>query len=141
VAPAKARLSKFGRRLRGGWTVVTAAEASGVSRATAYKLVGRFEAEGVTGLADRSSRPHHSPRRTAARLERRAVNLRTRSTAALLIRVGSAASATTRSTPASTTTLGWPTARSCPTSRVSPVLPSSTTLATSSPATESLLSG
>jgi transposase InsO family protein len=84
VAHAKARLNEFGRRLlvervvRHGWTVVTAAEASGVSRATAYKWVRRFEAEGVTGLADRSSRPHRSPRRTAARLERRVATLRRR---------------------------------------------------------------
>jgi len=84
VAHAKARLNEFGRRLLvervvvHGWTVVTAAEASGVSRATAYKWVRRFEAEGVTGLADRSSRPHRSPRRTPARLERRVANLRRR---------------------------------------------------------------
>jgi transposase InsO family protein len=84
VAHAKARLNEFGRRLlvdrvlRHGWTAVTAAEASGVSRATAYKWVRRFEAEGPLGLADRSSRPLRSPRRTEARLERRVVRLRRR---------------------------------------------------------------
>jgi transposase InsO family protein len=84
VAHAKARLNEFGRRLLvervvvHGWTVVTAAEASGVSRATAYKWLRRFEAEGPLGLADRSSRPLRSPRRTAARLERRVVQLRRR---------------------------------------------------------------
>jgi transposase InsO family protein len=84
VAHAKARLNEFGRRLlvdrvlRQGWSVVTAAEASGVSRATAYKWVRRFEAQGLTGLADRSSRPLRSPRRTPARLERRVATLRRR---------------------------------------------------------------
>ena len=42
----------------------TAARAQGVSRATGYKWVRRFRAEGVAGLVDRSSRPHRSPRRT-----------------------------------------------------------------------------
>jgi transposase InsO family protein len=84
VAHAKARLNPFGRRLLvervlvHGWTVVTAAEASGVSRATAYKWVRRFEEEGVEGLADRGTRPHRSPRRTPPRIERRIVQLRTR---------------------------------------------------------------
>jgi transposase InsO family protein len=84
VAHAKARLNEFGRRLlvdrvqRQGWSVVTAAEASGVSRATAYKWVRRFEEEGPLGLADRSSRPLSSPHRTARRLERRIAALRRR---------------------------------------------------------------
>jgi transposase InsO family protein len=33
---------------------------------TGYKWVRRYRAEGVEGLADRSSRPHHSPNRTPA---------------------------------------------------------------------------
>lgn len=53
------------------WPVVMAARAQGISRPTAYKWMRRFRAEGVAGLADRSSRPHRSPRRTeAARVER-----------------------------------------------------------------------
>jgi transposase InsO family protein len=47
-----------------GWPVATATEAQGISRATGYKWVRRFRAEGSAGLADRSSRPHHSPRAT-----------------------------------------------------------------------------
>jgi transposase InsO family protein len=41
-----------------------ATDAMGVSRATGYKWVRRYRAEGVAGLADRSSRPRRSPRRT-----------------------------------------------------------------------------
>jgi hypothetical protein len=32
-----------------------------ISRATVYKWLRRYEAEGETGLLDRSSRPHHMP--------------------------------------------------------------------------------
>jgi transposase InsO family protein len=54
-----------------GWPVATAAEAQGISRATGYKWVRRFRAEGSPGLADRSSRPQRSPRATpAAEVER-----------------------------------------------------------------------
>jgi transposase InsO family protein len=77
VAHRTARLNEYGRLLLAtrviveGWTVPTAARAQGVSRATGYKWVRRFRTEGVAGLADRSSRPHRSPRRTpAAEVER-----------------------------------------------------------------------
>ncbi len=71
MAHRTARLNEYGRLLLAtrviveGWTVPTAARAQGVSRATGYKWVRRYRAEGVDGLADRSSRPHRSPRRTA----------------------------------------------------------------------------
>ena len=35
-----------------------------VSSRTGYKWLDRFRDEGVTGLADRSRRPHHTPSRT-----------------------------------------------------------------------------
>jgi transposase len=41
----------------------------GVSRPTVYKWIARFDAEGPAGLADRSSRPHRSPRRTPLHVE------------------------------------------------------------------------
>jgi transposase InsO family protein len=50
-----------------GWPPARAAEAQGVSAATAYKWLGRWRAEGWAGLADRSSRPHTSPRLPDAR--------------------------------------------------------------------------
>ena len=70
MAHPKARLNALGRELLVtrvtvlGWPVVTAAEAQGISRATGYKWVRRFRAEGAPGLVDRSSRPHRSPRAT-----------------------------------------------------------------------------
>lgn len=47
-----------------GWSVVRTAAAAGVSRQTIHKWLRRFDAQGVAGLADRSSRPHRSPRLT-----------------------------------------------------------------------------
>jgi transposase InsO family protein len=44
------------------------AKQMGISRQTVYKWVRRFRADGVTGLADRSSRPHRMPRRISPRL-------------------------------------------------------------------------
>ena len=64
-----------GRVLALGWSVATAAEAAGVSRATAYKWVRRFLDEGPGGLADRSSRPH-TVHRTGQDMVARLVELR-----------------------------------------------------------------
>ncbi|MGI8558849.1 MAG: IS481 family transposase [Solirubrobacteraceae bacterium] len=67
---ANARLSVKGRELLidrvlwGGWLLMEAAEAAGISDRTAAKWVGRFRAEGVAGLADRSSVPTRQPTRT-----------------------------------------------------------------------------
>jgi transposase InsO family protein len=49
------------RILRQGWKPAQAAAAAGVSVRTAYKWLRRFRLEGEAGLADRSSRPQHSP--------------------------------------------------------------------------------
>jgi transposase InsO family protein len=48
--------------LEQGGTRTAAAAAFRVSAKTAAKWVGRFQSAGVTGLMDRSSRPHRSPR-------------------------------------------------------------------------------
>lgn len=48
----------------------------GISSATAYKWLDRFQNEGVTGLADRSRRPRHSPRKTATMIEDTVLSLR-----------------------------------------------------------------
>lgn len=72
MAQSRPRLNVFGRQLlvrrviERGWSPAQAAEALGVSRATAYKWLRRFRAEGEAGLLDRSSRPHRSPRRLPA---------------------------------------------------------------------------
>jgi transposase InsO family protein len=62
---ARGRALLVERVLRQGWRLSTAAEAAGVSRATAGKWLKRFRAEGAAGLADRSSKPHRSPRALA----------------------------------------------------------------------------
>jgi transposase InsO family protein len=62
-----ARTSVRGRELlvrrvtQEGWTVDDAAEAAGISVRTVYKWLARFENEGLSGLADRSSRPKRTP--------------------------------------------------------------------------------
>jgi transposase len=69
-----ARLTVWGRqelvrRVRFGRPPAHVAAEMGVSRATAYKWLRRFDAEGDAGLADRSSRPHCSPTRTPVEVE------------------------------------------------------------------------
>jgi hypothetical protein len=59
-----------------GWPVARAAERFQVSRPTAQRWASRYRDQGPAGMADRSSRPHHSPRRTPAPVVRRIVHLR-----------------------------------------------------------------
>jgi transposase InsO family protein len=63
-------------RIASGWTVAAAAESMNISRQCAHKWWRRYRDDGLEGLRDRSSRPHHSPRQTPARIERRIVALR-----------------------------------------------------------------
>jgi transposase InsO family protein len=68
VAHRRAKLTVLGRRLLvdrilvDGMAVAHAADMVGVSRQTAWKWLRRYEAEGIAGLDDRSSRPARSPR-------------------------------------------------------------------------------
>ena len=48
----------------------------GISPSTGYQLMGRYEREGDAGLAERSRRPQHSPRRTEAMVEAKILELR-----------------------------------------------------------------
>ena len=72
-----ARLNVYGRRLIvqrvrvEGVPVAHVAKAMGVSRQCAHRWLARFDAEGDTGLEDRSSRPHSSPSRTRVEVEER----------------------------------------------------------------------
>jgi transposase InsO family protein len=50
----------------------------GISRPTGYVWTGRFEKDGLAGIAEQSRRPWHSPARTAAELEARVVAMRQR---------------------------------------------------------------
>ena len=59
-----------------GWTLRRAAERFQVSPTTAQRWAGRYRELGEAGMADRSSRPHHSPRRTPTRTERRIIKVR-----------------------------------------------------------------
>jgi len=77
-----ARLTVHGRRLlvervrMEGMPVAHVAKAMGISRQCAHRWVARFDAEGDPGLEDRSSRPHRSPMRTSADIERKVVEAR-----------------------------------------------------------------
>jgi transposase-like protein len=62
--------------VEGGWPVARAAERFQVSRATACRWAERYRDQGPAGMADRSSRPHHSPRRAPAPVVRKIVHLR-----------------------------------------------------------------
>jgi transposase InsO family protein len=59
-----------------GWPVRRAAERFQVSHTTAARWAARYRQLGPAGMADRSSRPHHSPGRTCGRTERRIIKLR-----------------------------------------------------------------
>jgi transposase InsO family protein len=59
-----------------GQGVRVVARAFGISEKTVRKWVQRFRAEGVDGLSDRSSRPHHSPARTREEAQREVERLR-----------------------------------------------------------------
>ncbi len=59
-----------------GWSLRRAAERFQVSPTTAQRWAARYRALGEAGMADRSSRPHHSPRRTPTRTERRIIKVR-----------------------------------------------------------------
>jgi transposase InsO family protein len=74
VSHANARLTGYARdlvvqRCLAGHRVKDVAAQVGVSRTTVYKWVARFRAEGPSGLVDRSSRPHYSPRRVSLAVE------------------------------------------------------------------------
>jgi transposase InsO family protein len=84
MAHRNARLTEFGRLLlvqritELGWPPAQAAESLGVSRATAYKWLGRYRSEGRGGLADRPSRPRRCPHALTASQVRRVLAARRR---------------------------------------------------------------
>jgi transposase InsO family protein len=84
MAHRNARLTEFGRLLlvqritELGWPPAQAAESVGVSRATAYKWLGRYRSEGRGGLADRPSRPRRRPHALPASQVRRVLAARRR---------------------------------------------------------------
>jgi transposase InsO family protein len=78
-----AKLNPYGRRLlceriASGFPVRVAARMVGISDARAYVIWHRYLDEGEAAFVLRSSRPHHIPRLTPARLSRRIERLRRR---------------------------------------------------------------
>ena len=78
VLTPRGRLLLARRVVDEGWPIVRAAEYFHVSWPTAKRWASRYAAMGPAGMTDRSSRPHHSPNRTAAPVVRRIVELRWR---------------------------------------------------------------
>ena len=82
MSHGNARTTVHGRKLivarhLAGWPQAHIAAAMGVSRKCVRTWITRYTAEGEAGLADRSSRPHTSPTRTAVEIEDRIVATRT----------------------------------------------------------------
>jgi hypothetical protein len=150
VVNAKPRLSPWSRlqlvqRVLAGRPAAHVAAEMGVSRATAYKWLARYLAEGASRLLDRSSRPCRSPTRTDPVVEAAIVALRRDRrlgpariggilglNASTVHRVAGPAPGrplawldrptgqVVRRYAPSTTTPGWPTPRSIPTRRARP---------------------
>jgi transposase InsO family protein len=64
VEPMDERVKFVAAYREGLFTLVELCERFGVSRKTGYKWLGRYEAHGAAGLAERSSAPHTCPRTT-----------------------------------------------------------------------------
>ncbi len=73
------------RVLEQGEAIVDVARGVGISTRTVRKWLARFTAEGVHGLEDRSSRPHHSPRAVRRSVRRRVEKLRRARRSSLVI--------------------------------------------------------
>ncbi len=83
VSHGNARTTVHGRllivqRYRQGWKQAHIAAAMGISRKCVGYWLSRYAGEGEAGLADRSSRPLHSPTRTTTLVEARVVQTRAR---------------------------------------------------------------
>jgi transposase InsO family protein len=82
VVHGNAPLSETGRLrlarcvVEEGWPLRRAAERFQVAVTTAARWASRYRELGEAGMADRSSRPHHSPGRTPTRTERRIIKVR-----------------------------------------------------------------
>lgn len=76
LEPMELRLEMIREYERGVLTMTELIAQYGVSRKTAYKWLERYARDGVTGLADRSRRPHQSPQTTAGAVMDAVVALR-----------------------------------------------------------------
>ncbi len=64
-SPMEQRLEFIEAWLKKDLTVSRLCSEFGISRKTGYKIIGRFKAEGMNGLADLSRRPHSHPSTTS----------------------------------------------------------------------------
>ena len=76
-----AKLTPTGRliliqRIRSGRPIAHVAKEMGISRQCAHRWISRYRSQGLAGLTDRSSRPHTSPRRTAAQVAQAVLAIR-----------------------------------------------------------------
>ena len=76
-----AKLTPAGRRILisrvlSGRPVAHVAKEMGVSRQCAHRWIGRYRRHGLPGLHDRSSRPHHSPGKTAPQISEHVLRIR-----------------------------------------------------------------
>ena len=83
MSHSRAKLNAYGRRLLceripSGFPVRVAARMVGISHARAYVILRLYRDQGERAFEPRSSRPHHSPTRTPARVERRIERARRR---------------------------------------------------------------
>ena len=81
VSHPNAHLTPYGRRvlverILAGYRVADVAAQLGCSRTCAYKWLARYRAEGPGGLADRTSRPKHTPHRIDSYLEQTILQMR-----------------------------------------------------------------
>ena len=76
VSMAELRLEVLLEAERTGLTVTEICRRYGISRQTYYRYRGRYLAEGLPGLEDRSRRPHHPANQIPADLEARIVGMR-----------------------------------------------------------------
>ena len=74
--PMTQRLEFVMRVMSGLYTMADSCRRSGVSRKTGYKILSRWESDGVDGLRDQGHRPHSSPTRTPRFVEELIVDLR-----------------------------------------------------------------
>ena len=70
------RLGLIERYALGEESVAELSRQFGVSRKTAYKMIGRHKAEGEAGLLDRSRAPHHHPNATPPELVDRIIEMK-----------------------------------------------------------------
>lgn len=79
VNPMDQKVLFLGDYLRGDHAVSVLCERYGISRKTGYKWIGRYQALGLDGLADKARTPHSHPAKTPYAVRKRIIALRKQS--------------------------------------------------------------